>query len=64
MKRTLETFENGCAGIVANVSKKHTASATQLVIDELEKNGFDWKLESTTAQHINHKDKGNDLEIL
>ena len=64
MKRTLETFENGCAGIVANVSKKHTASATQLVIKELEKNGFCWKLESTTAQHINHTDKGTPLSEL
>ncbi len=64
MKKTLETFENGCAGIVANVSKKHTASATKLVINELEKNGFSWKLESTTAQHIDHKDKGIPLSEL
>ena len=64
MKKTLETFENGCAGIVANVSKNHTASATHLVIKELEKNGFNWKLESTTAQHVNHTDAGIPLSEL
>ncbi len=64
MKKTLETFEKGCAGIVANVSKKHTASATRIVIKELEKNGFAWKLESMTAKHINHESEGASLSKL
>ena len=67
MKKTIETFETfemGCAGIVANVSKSHTASATRLVIKELEKNGFNWKLESSTAQHINLPDNGTPLSEL
>ncbi len=58
MKKTLETFEKGCAGIVANVSKKHTAAAARLVISELEKNGFSWKLEEMTARHIDRPNEG------
>lgn len=64
MKKTLETFENGCAGIVANVSKSHTASATNTIISELEKNGFKWKLETKTAKHINREEEGIPLTEL
>jgi len=58
MKQILETFQNGCAGIIANVSKSHTASATNIVIRELEQNGFKWKLETKTAKHIECENDG------
>ena len=51
-------FTDGRVGIVANVSKPHTAKATRAVIAALDERSIPWRLETATASSVNMADAG------